>query len=264
MSKRIVLITGANTGLGYQIVRALSGSDKPYEILLGGRSIDKAQSAAKSAAEEFPNSQSSIRPVQIDIQDDKSIDALFNDVKEKYGKVDVLLNNAGAQLDPLHMAGKMSMRDTWNQTWDVNVTSTNAMTHHFVPLLLASDDPRIIFMASGTSSLTTSSTPALAINASPPAGWPKNAFSLPSYRSSKTGMNMMMREWSRTLKEDGVKVWCISPGFLATGLGGNPEAMKKMGGIDPSIGGEFTRDVVEGKRDADVGKVVNKDGVQPW
>ncbi|KAI9152382.1 Short-chain dehydrogenase/reductase tropE [Paramyrothecium foliicola] len=258
--KRIVLITGANTGLGYEIVKALSGSDKPYEILLGGRSIEKAQAAAESARAEFPNSQSNIRPVQIDIQDDKSIDALFNEVKGTYGKLDVLINNAGTQVDQQYMAGKMTMREVWSQSWDVNVVSTNFITHQFVPLLLSSDDPRIAFMASGTSSLTTSEGLSLAINKSPPKGWPKDAFSLPAYRSSKTGMNMMMR----TLKEDGVKIWCISPGFLATSLGGSAEAMKKMGGADPSIGATFIKDVVEGARDIDVGKVINKDGIQPW
>ncbi|KAJ4128311.1 hypothetical protein NW754_002303 [Fusarium falciforme] len=262
--KKIVLITGANTGLGYEIVRALAGSDKAYEILLGGRSIEKAQSAAESARAEFPNSQSSIRPVQIDIEDDKSIDALFNEVKGNYGKLDALINNAGVQLDQQYMAGKMTMRQVWAKSWDVNVVSTNVMTHQFVPLLLSSDDPRIAFIASGTSSLTTSSGPSLVINKSPPKGWPKDAFSLPAYRSSKTGMNMMMREWHRTLKEDGVKVWCISPGLLATSLGGSSEAMKKLGGADPSIGGNFVKDVVEGARDADVGKVINKDGIQPW
>ena len=77
-------------------------------------------------------------------------------------------------------------------------------------------------------------------------------------------MNMMMREWARILKEDGVKVWAVSPGLLATGLGGNQEALKKMGAIDPTIGAEFVRAVIEGERDADVGKIVNKAGVQPW
>ena len=52
--------------------------------------------------------------------------------------------------------------------------------------------------------------------------------------------------------------------MLATGLGGDPEAMKKMGAIDPKIGAELVRDVVEGRRDEDVGKVVRKNNVQPW
>lgn len=74
----------------------------------------------------------------------------------------------------------------------------------------------------------------------------------------------MMREWHRILLNDGVKVWCISPGFLATGLGGDPAANKKNGATDPAVAGQFARTVVEGERDADVGKVVLKDGIQPW
>lgn len=76
---------------------------------------------------------------------------------------------------------------------------------------------------------------------------------------------MMMLEWTRTLKEDKIKVWCISPGFLATGLGGDTELLKKMGAGDPIIGGNFIKDVVEGKRDGHTGKVIRNDGViQPW
>ena len=71
-------------------------------------------------------------------------------------------------------------------------------------------------------------------------------------------------EWYRMLKEDGVKVWCISPGFLATGLGGNQEANKNFGAGDPATAGHFVRSVLEGYRDGDVGRVINRDGVQPW
>lgn len=77
---------------------------------------------------------------------------------------------------------------------------------------------------------------------------------------------MMMREWTRILREDGVKVWAIAPGFLATGLGGDAEALKKMGAGDPSEGGVSIKKVIEGHRDADEGKVVRNYGtpVQPW
>lgn len=75
---------------------------------------------------------------------------------------------------------------------------------------------------------------------------------------------MLMREWTRILREDGVKTWCVSPGFLATGLGGNPERNKQLGAIDPAIGANFVRAVIEGGRDEDVGKAIRWDGVQPW
>lgn len=110
---------------------------------------------------------------------------------------------------------------------------------------------------------------ALAVNRYAAQGWPKNnfdgkTFNVPAYRSSKTGMNMMMREWHRALHEDGVKVWCVSPGFLATGLGAGQEFNKGMGGGDPAAGANLVRSVLEGDRDEDVGKVVTRDGVQAW
>lgn len=76
---------------------------------------------------------------------------------------------------------------------------------------------------------------------------------------------MMMLDWVRVLEPDGVKVFCISPGFLATGLGGlGKEFLKKVGAGDASVGGRLIRDAVVGKRDGDSGKVVNEGGTQPW
>lgn len=105
------------------------------------------------------------------------------------------------------------------------------------------------------------------MNASPPAGWPKEKVLNPTamYRSFKTGMNMAMLEWHLMLKNDGVKVFAVSPGFLATGLAGvGVEKLKSIGALDPAVGGEFVRGVVEGKRDQDVGKAIRRDSVQPW
>ncbi len=66
------------------------------------------------------------------------------------------------------------------------------------------------------------------------------------------------------LKADAVKVWCISPGYLATGLGGDQEKSKSLGADDPALAGSFVRTVLEGQRDHDVGQVILRDGVQPW
>lgn len=91
----------------------------------------------------------------------------------------------------------MTMREAWSKSWDVNVVSTQVMTNTFIPLLLKSSDPRLMFMASGTSSLDLCEIPDLPINRVPPKGWPKShataQSNVPAYRSAKTGMNMMMR-----------------------------------------------------------------------
>ena len=59
-------------------------------------------------------------------------------------------------------------------------------------------------------------------------------------------------------------MWALSPGYLATGLGGSPETNKAQGAQDPSVAGEFVKSVLEGHRDADVGKVILRTGIQPW
>ena len=75
---------------------------------------------------------------------------------------------------------------------------------------------------------------------------------------------MMMREWARLLKNDGVKTFAVSPGLLATGLGGDTDKLKRMGALEPRIGAAFVRRVIEGGRDESMGKIVNRAGIQDW
>jgi len=268
--REVVLITGANTGIGFQIVRALCSGDKPYDIILGGRSPGKVQEAIDFATAEFPTTNSKLSPLQVDIEQDDSIKKAFEEVSSKFGSLDALVNNAGGQFDQLQAKGKMTEREMWIHSWNVNTVGTQVMTTTFMPLLLETPKPRLLFITSGTATLAGTENMALAVNKYTPKGWPKGNFdgknfNVPAYRSSKTGLNMMMREWYRMLHEDGVKVWAISPGFLATGLGGlGSENLKKMGAGDPELAGGFVKSVLEGSRDADVGKVITKDGVQPW
>ena len=96
--KTIVLITGANTGLGLEMVKALYSSSKAYDILLAGRSLEKATTAANSALESLSSSSaggSSITPLRVDIESDESIENLFKEVQSRFGRLDVLINNAG-------------------------------------------------------------------------------------------------------------------------------------------------------------------------
>ena len=233
--KQVILITGANAGLGLEIVRALSNSDTAYDILVGSRKLSNATSAIETVRKEVPNTQSTLSELQIDIESDDSIRAAFEQVLKSHGHVDALINNAGAGFDGEAAASRMTVREAFNKAWDVNVSGTHVMTHEFVPLLLKSSNPRIIFMTSGTSPLSETERfdhPIFQrLNASPEAGWPKPKGPNPvwSYRASKTGLNMLMRQWVQTLRNDNVKIWAISPGFLATGLGGvGAETLKKV------------------------------------
>lgn len=82
---------------------------------------------------------------------------------------------------------------------------------------------------------------------------------------------MVATDWARVLRNDGVKVFNVSPGFLHTGLStdrptGETKDTKAMGAVDPAIGASFCADIVEGKRDEQswLPNVMRRTMVQPW
>ena len=263
-SPEVAIVTGGNSGIGYETVKALLESTKSYRVYLGSRTIEKANKAIESLRTECPNSTSTVEPLEVDLASDECIEKAFEHVKTTAGRVDVLINNAGATFDLEYVAGRVSLRECFMRAYDTNVAGTNVLTHTFIPLLLASPAPRLIFVT-GLSNITGASksyypTPPQ------PAGWPKKIdFETIGYRSSKCALNMLMVDWNHKLKADGVKVWCVGPGILATNLGNMPEMAKEMGAGHPSAGGDIIRRVAEGERDADVGKIVIKNGgIMEW
>ena len=94
-SRTIVLVTGANSGIGYETVKAFLQSNKPYHILFGARSLEKAELAVADLKKEVPESANTIETLEVDLVSDESIEKAFETVKEKHGRVDSLVNNAG-------------------------------------------------------------------------------------------------------------------------------------------------------------------------
>lgn len=170
--KTIVLVTGGNTGIGYESVKALYASSEPHIVLMGSRSLSKAHDAIQQLQSEVTETKSEVVPMQIDIEDDASIEKLHKDIESKYGKLDVLVNNAGkfpshAILHALliFVAGgshdgvmyknptAAGLREAFDHTYSLNVTSTHVLTHTLAPLIIKSSRPRILFVTSGLSSL---------------------------------------------------------------------------------------------------------------
>jgi NAD(P)-dependent dehydrogenase (short-subunit alcohol dehydrogenase family) len=224
--KKVVLITGANTGLGLEVIKSLYKTEQAYDLIVGCRTISKGEAAIDSVTKEIITSPSTLSTLEVDLSSDESISKAIQQIETKFNRLDILINNGGAGFDREIQSGNMTIRQAWNASWDTNVSGTQVLTTAAIPLLLKSSDPRLLFVTSGTSAITVTedltSPASQRINGSPPAGWPKpeQINPLESYRSAKTGLNMMMRQWHRILLNDGVKVWAISPGFLATGLAG--------------------------------------------
>lgn len=95
----IVLITGANTGLGLATAQALYASPKAYSIIITSRSLDRIV-AASEEVESGPkgNEGSEVTPLELQIEEDASVDSLFVEVEKRFGRLDILVNNAGMSL----------------------------------------------------------------------------------------------------------------------------------------------------------------------
>ncbi|KAK3690345.1 hypothetical protein B0T22DRAFT_528923 [Podospora appendiculata] len=262
--KNIVLVTGANTGIGYETVKALLQSPTSYHVLLGSRSIEKGNQAVATLQKELPDAKGTVELLQLDLESDESIAAALETIKAKHGHIDTLVNNAGIQTDSdWHIRHTITLRESFTKAYNVNVAGTHVLTYTLAPLLLRSASPRLIFVSSSLGSFTFAADEArYPIPVATEPGWPKQvSLELASYRASKSALNMLMVDWKTKLRVDGVKVFAIEPGFLATDIGGLKEVALAHGAGEPSEGGRMVAGVVQGGRDGDAGELIQKDGI---
>ncbi|PYH40871.1 putative carbonyl reductase [Aspergillus saccharolyticus JOP 1030-1] len=248
VDKKIVLITGANKGVGYETAKALLLTSADYHVLLASRDPARGAEALESLQRE-PTIQGTAAAMQLDVTDDASIQAAAQQVKERYGRLDVLINNAGISNKSSNPGEQV------RANMATNVVGPVVVTDAFEPLLKAATDPRIIFVTSSLGSLGHASNPN-SIYYSTKASYPYDY-----YRASKAALNMIMVEYGKRNPE--IKVFGGDPGWLATDLA-NKEQMQKLGAPHPEVGAREIVRIVLGERDEDVGKVVGKYGVQIW
>ncbi|KAI0125059.1 hypothetical protein BJ170DRAFT_486531 [Xylariales sp. AK1849] len=260
-NKTIVLVTGANKSIGFEIVKALlntsptfpsSGDDVgPYHVYLGSRDFERGKRAAASLSVE---NGSSVSVLQLDITSATSIGSAVSTVQADAGRVDVLINNAG-------IVSKLADRVTrLRDVLETNVVSTLAMSDAFVPLLLTrpaqgNKIKRIINVTSGLGSIAWRGDPT------------NDYYSLlaSEYRVSKAALNMMSVCQLVELKESDVKVFAFDPGYTVTELSGPVELRRQQGAWEAEVPGAYCVKIVAGERDDDSGKMIGLDGdVIPW
>ena len=207
--KKVALVTGANTGVGFQIAKALA--EDGYVVYVGARNIQKGEAAATEIGNEA-------KAIQLDITDGRSIDAAAARLEREHGYLTLLVNNAGIShagkagrtLEEILGSQKASIApiDEMKAVWETNVFGTLALTQALLPLLRKAPTARIVTVSSTLGSLS--------LNADVANPYRSNFDAV--YGASKTALNGVFLSLANELEGSNIKVHLVSPGFTATAL----------------------------------------------
>ncbi|USB32324.1 SDR family oxidoreductase [Paenibacillus sp. YPG26] len=213
MNETIALITGANKGIGLEIARQLG--KQGMIVLTGARSLQKAEQAAKQLHAE----QIRAYPVELDVTNPEHIRAAADRITTEYGKLDVLVNNAGIYVD--HEGTDV---EVMRRGFDTNFFGAYALTHSLLPLLQKSPAGRIVNQSSILGSLGTILTNEMYGSASAPV-----------YTTSKAALNAWTAQLSIQLKDTPIKVNACHPGWVKTDMGGSDAVMEIHEGAETAV-----------------------------
>ena len=204
MDNPIALVTGANKGIGKEIVRQLA--EAGLTVYAGSRDAARGERAVAEIG-------GGARLVVLDVTDEASIAAAAREI----GALDILVNNAGISGDAT--TADREDTGTFRRIYETNVFGVVAVTNAFLPALRRSAHPRIVNVSSGTGSLTWSTGPQFPHRGTHAA-----------YRSSKAALNALTVFYAHALADDGIKVNALAPGLRRTDL----NAAAAASGGDPA------------------------------
>jgi len=210
-AKKVALITGANKGLGFEMARQLGQAG--VTVVLAARDPNKGEAAARQLRQQGLDAHS----VKLDVTDQKDHREAYAFLKEKFGRLDILINNAGIAADELG-AGKVSTttHDSLHRTFDTNFFAPVALTQTLLPLLRNSEAGRIVNMSSILGSQT--------LHADPKS--PIYDFKSLSYDESKAALNAFTIHLAHELKDTRIKVNSAHPGWVKTDMGTDAAPME--------------------------------------
>ena len=203
----VALVSGANRGIGREVVRQLAV--RGVTTILGSRDEEKGRTAAEGIDGEVV-----VR--RLDVTDEKGIQNLAHEVEEEFGRLDVLVNNAGVSMDS-GRRGVNADLDVVRETLELNLFGAWRLCEAFVPLMQRNNYGRIVNVSSGMGALN------------------EMRGGSPAYRVSKTALNALTRILASELRGSGILVNSVCPGWVRTDMGGSGASRSVEEGADTLV-----------------------------
>ncbi len=227
-TEKIALVTGANKGIGLEIVQQLANAG--FRVFLTARDRQRGEQASQKLQQDGLR----VEFLQLDVTDSTSIDHLAQELASQIDHLDVLVNNAGILLDAPNSSVLEVEPEVILQTLQTNTLGPLRLTQKLVPLLTRSNAGKVINVSSGGGQLTDM------------GDW------APAYSVSKTALNAVTGMMAAALKDKHIAVNSICPGWVRTDMGGSNASRSVQQGADtvtwlateaPSdLTGKFLRD----------------------
>ncbi|GAB2824547.1 SDR family NAD(P)-dependent oxidoreductase [Streptomyces daliensis] len=241
--RQVALVTGANKGLGLETARQLL--HRGMTVVLGSRDPERGAVAAKRL-----DAEGRAVPVRLDVTEAADVEAAAEMLRREYGRLDVLVNNAGTVVDRLAVdTTAAEMR----QNYEVNTFGVVTVIHAMLPLLRNSAAPRIVNVSSTTASMGMTSGG---------TDFGGDAASRMAYSSSKTALNMLTVQYAHAFAKDPelshIKINSATPGYTATDL------TQHRGTRTVEEGARIIVDLSTLTADGPTGGFFNDQGPVPW
>lgn len=190
---RIALVTGANRGIGREVACQLHDAHG-LTVLVGSRDAGRGREAADAIG-------ANAHAVVLDVADDGSVRNALTEIERIWGRLDVLVNNAGVDYDTDQRAATADL-DRVRRAFATNLFGAWGCAIAVVPLRRKGRSARLVNVSSGAGALTGMSS------------------GTPGYSASKAALNVLTIKLAAELRPDGILVNAVCPGWVATDMGG--------------------------------------------
>ncbi|AEV95986.1 SDR family NAD(P)-dependent oxidoreductase [Pediococcus claussenii] len=246
----ITLITGANRGMGFETAKELGQSGQL--VIIGSRNIEKGKEAVKKLTQQNIKADY----VELDVTNTKSVSKAQKEIEKKYGRLNILINNAGAVFSGRQLASNLNFDDL-RSDMELNYFGLIDVTQRMLPLLKKSEWAKIINISSMMGSKTAALDPNSEVYRAVAVG----------YQSAKAAANMYTVQLAKELRaeDQAITVNAIDPGMVATEFGGaTPEQAASMGAKPIEFGVARTVELATDYNDRSNGTFTNTHGVVGW